>query len=43
MKVIDGDPKMTTIDNKVNAMAYAQELIKHTYRKGWNLPDMPTF
>jgi len=43
MKVIDGDPKMTTIDHKVNALAYAQELIKHTYRKGWNLPDMPTF
>ena len=43
MKVIDGDPKMTTIDHKVNAMAYAQELIKHTYREGWTLPDMPTF
>ncbi|MBR4779372.1 MAG: Gfo/Idh/MocA family oxidoreductase [Bacteroidaceae bacterium] len=43
MKVIDGDPKMTTIDHKVNAMAYAQELIKHTYRDGWTLPEMPTF
>ena len=43
MKVIDGDPKMTTIDHKVNAMAYAQELIKNTYRDGWTLPEMPTF
>jgi len=42
MKVIDGDPKMTTIDHKVNALAYASELIKHTYREGWTLPDMPT-
>lgn len=41
MKVIDGDPKMTTIDHKVNALAYASELIKHTYRDGWTLPEMP--
>ena len=40
-KVIDGDPKMTVKDNEVNAMAYANELIKHTYRDGWNLPAMP--
>ena len=25
----------------VNAQAFAQELIKHTYRDGWKLPDMP--
>ena len=25
----------------VNAQAFAQELIKHTYREGWKLPDMP--
>ena len=24
-----------------SAMAYAQELVKHTYRDGWKLPDMP--
>lgn len=41
IKVVDGDPKMTTIDNNVNAMAYAEELIKHTYRDGWSLPAMP--
>ena len=41
VKVIDGDPKITKISNKVNAMAYANELIKHTYRDGWTLPEMP--
>ena len=25
----------------INAQAFAQELIKHTYRDGWKLPDMP--
>ena len=25
----------------MNAVAYSQELIKHTYRDGWSLPDMP--
>ena len=25
----------------VNAKAYAAELVKHTYRDGWSLPDMP--
>ena len=25
----------------VNAQAFAQELVKHTYREGWKLPDMP--
>ncbi|MCP9611685.1 Gfo/Idh/MocA family protein [Coprobacter tertius] len=38
----DGHP---TFDKKwtepVNAQAYAQELIKHTYREGWKLPEMP--
>ncbi len=32
------DKKMT---DPVNALAYAKELIKHTYRDGWKLPDMP--
>lgn len=26
----------------MNAVAYSQELIKHTYRDGWSLPDMPS-
>jgi len=25
-----------------SAVAFSQELIKHTYRDGWSLPDMPT-
>lgn len=25
----------------MNAVAYSQELIKHTYRDGWSLPEMP--
>jgi len=41
-KIVDGDPKF---DKKwtepVNARAYAEELIKHTYREPWKLPDMP--
>lgn len=26
----------------MNAAAYAEELVKHTYREGWSLPDMPS-
>ncbi|QIK54887.1 Gfo/Idh/MocA family oxidoreductase [Dysgonomonas sp. HDW5A] len=41
-EIKDGHP---TFDKKwtdpVNATAFAQELIKHTYRNGWKLPDMP--
>jgi hypothetical protein len=25
----------------VNAKAYSEELVKHSYRDGWSLPDMP--
>ncbi len=25
----------------MNAVAYSEELMKHTYRDGWSLPDMP--
>ena len=38
----DGDPKFNKIwTDPVNAQAYAQELIRHNYRQGWKLPDMP--
>ena len=41
-KVIDGDPKFNKIwTEPVNARAFASELIKHNYREGWKLPDMP--
>jgi hypothetical protein len=25
----------------INAQQFARELIKHTYRQGWSLPEMP--
>ncbi len=41
-KITDGHP---TFDKKmtdsINARAFAGELIKHTYREGWDLPAMP--
>jgi hypothetical protein len=41
-KIVDGDPRF---DKKwtdpVNANEYAQQLIKHNYREGWKLPEMP--
>lgn len=38
----DGHPSFNkTWTDPVNAQEYAQELIKHTYRKGWTLPEMP--
>ena len=38
----DGHPTFDkTWTEPVNAIAYAQEMIKHTYRDGWKLPDMP--
>ena len=33
---------MYAYDNtKKEAKAFAEELIKHNYREGWKLPDMP--
>ncbi|KAA6319165.1 Glucose-6-phosphate 3-dehydrogenase, partial [termite gut metagenome] len=38
----DGHPTFDkAMTDPVNAVAYAEELIKHTYRDGWKLPDMP--
>ncbi len=38
----DGHPTFkTTYTDPVNAREYAAELIKHTYREGWVLPEMP--
>jgi len=38
----DGHPSFDkTMTEPINAQAFAQELIKHTYREGWKLPDMP--
>lgn len=41
-KIHDGHPTFDKeITDPINANAYAEELIKHTYRQGWKLPDMP--
>jgi hypothetical protein len=40
-KVIDGHPTFKKEYDTRNALASAAEYIKHTYRQGWNLPDMP--
>ena len=38
----DGHPTFDkTWTEPMNARAYAEELIKHTYRDGWSLPAMP--
>jgi predicted dehydrogenase len=38
----DGHPTFDkTMTEPVNAQAFAKELIKHTYREGWSLPEMP--
>ena len=41
-KIEDGHPTFAKKwTDPVNAIAFSQELIKHTYRKGYSLPDMP--
>ena len=41
-QIKDGHPTFDkTMTDPVNAAAFAEELIKHTYRDGWKLPDMP--
>ena len=38
----NGHPSFNkTWTDPVNAQQFANELIKHTYRDGWKLPDMP--
>jgi hypothetical protein len=40
--VVDGHPDISPLrTDPFNAKAFAQELIKHTYRDGWSLPAMP--
>jgi len=41
-KITDGHPTFDkTWTDPVNAIAFAEELIKHNYRDGWSLPAMP--
>jgi len=39
--VIDGDPKFDRVYAEFNAKQMSEEMIKHNYRAGWTLPDMP--
>ncbi len=40
--ITDGHPTFNkTMTDPINAMAFAEELVKHNYRDGWSLPDMP--
>jgi len=42
LQIIDGHPSYNKKwSEKMNAKEFASELIKHNYRKGWTLPDMP--
>lgn len=41
-KIHDGHPTFNKDwTEPMNAVEYSQELVKHTYRDGWSLPDMP--
>ena len=40
-KVIDGHPHFDVKHQTFNALETSREYIKHTYREGWKLPDMP--
>lgn len=41
-EIHDGHPTFDkTWTEPASALEYSQELVKHTYRDGWSLPDMP--
>jgi hypothetical protein len=41
-QITDGHPTFDkSMTDPINAKAFAQELIKHNYRQGWDLPAMP--
>ncbi len=40
-KVVDGHPHFNTQYVSLNALEAASEYIKHNYREGWSLPEMP--
>jgi hypothetical protein len=39
--IVDGDPKFDRPNIKLNAKEFAAEMVKHTYRNGYTLPEMP--
>lgn len=40
-KIIDGHPHFSTKYATLNALDTASDYVKHTYREGWRLPEMP--
>ncbi len=40
-EVVNGDPKFNRQHVEFNAKDIAAEWVKHTYREGWTLPEMP--
>jgi len=42
MVINEGNPTFNEVwSEPINAKAFSSELIKHKYREGWSLPDMP--
>ena len=39
--VIDGHPHFNNKSVRLNALEESKEYIKHTYREGWSLPNLP--
>jgi len=40
-EIVDGHPDFDRKYVTYNALERANEYIKHTYRQGWSLPDIP--
>jgi hypothetical protein len=40
-QVVNGHPTSNIKYETLNASESAKEYIRHTYREGWKLPDMP--
>jgi len=42
MEITNGNPTFNEVDSDpLNAKKFAADLIRHKYREGWSLPDMP--
>ena len=42
INITDNDKLRISRTEFISAKAFADELIKHTYREGWTLPSMPS-
>ena len=41
LKLKKQNEEKVAAENLAEAKAFAEELVKHNYREGWKLPDMP--